>query len=87
MSPQSRSKKIEISRAEDVKWLKVFLKIQNESLFQEQAWCYFYSRTREEKYDWEFVSKIQDNGDIEKVRVSMITSSCNCGTDLTDFLF
>ena len=26
MSPQSRSKKIEISRAEDVKWLKVFLK-------------------------------------------------------------
>ena len=34
----------------------------------------------------EFVSKIQDNGGIEKVRVNMITSSCNCGTDLTDFL-
>ena len=34
----------------------------------------------------EFVSNIQDNGGIEKVRVSMITSSCNCGTDLTDFL-
>ena len=33
-----------------------------------------------------FVSKIQDNGGIEKVRVNMITSSCNCGTDLTDFL-
>ena len=33
-----------------------------------------------------FVSKIQDNGGIEKVRVQMITSSCNCGTDLTDFL-
>ena len=35
----------------------------------------------------EFVSKIQDNGGIEKVRVNMITSLCNCGTDLTDFLF
>ena len=34
----------------------------------------------------EFVSKIQDNGGKEKVRVNMITSSCNCGTDLTDFL-
>ena len=34
----------------------------------------------------EFVSKIQDNGGIENVRVNMITSSCNCGTDLTDFL-
>ena len=34
----------------------------------------------------EFVSKIQDNSGIEKVRVNMITSSCNCGTDLTDFL-
>ena len=34
----------------------------------------------------EFVSKIQDNGGIEKVRVNMITSSCNCGTNLTDFL-
>ena len=33
-----------------------------------------------------FVSKIQDNGGIEKVRVQMSTSSCNCGTDLTDFL-
>ena len=34
----------------------------------------------------EFVRKIQDNGGIEKARVSMITSTCNCGTDLTDFL-
>ena len=34
----------------------------------------------------EFVSKIQDNGGIEKVRVNMITSSCNFGTDLTDSL-
>ena len=34
----------------------------------------------------EFVSKVQDNGGIEKVRVNTITSSCNCGTDLTDFL-
>ena len=34
----------------------------------------------------EFVCKIQDNGGIEKVRVNTITSSCNCGTDLTDFL-
>ena len=34
----------------------------------------------------EFVNKIQDYGDIEKVRVNMITCSCNCGTDLTDFL-
>ena len=34
----------------------------------------------------EFVSKVQDNGGIEKVRVNIITSSCNCGTDLTDFL-
>ena len=34
----------------------------------------------------EFVSKIQDYCGIEKVRVNMITSSCNCGTDLTDFL-
>ena len=33
----------------------------------------------------EFVSKIQDNGGTEKVRVNMITSSCNCSTDLTDF--
>ena len=33
-----------------------------------------------------FVSKIQENRGIEKVRVNMITSSCNCGTDLTDFL-
>ena len=32
----------------------------------------------------EFVSKIQDNGGIKKVRVNMITSLCNCGTDLTD---
>ena len=32
----------------------------------------------------EFVSKIQDNDGIEKVRVNMITSLCNCGTDLTD---
>ena len=34
----------------------------------------------------EFANRIQDNGGIEKVRVNMITSSCNCGTDLTDFL-
>ena len=34
----------------------------------------------------EFASKTQDNGGIEKVRVNMITSSSNCGTDLTDFL-
>ena len=34
----------------------------------------------------QFVSKIQDNGGMEKVRVNMITSSCNCGTDLTSFL-
>ena len=34
----------------------------------------------------EFFSKIQDNGGIEKVRVNMITSSCNCGADLTEFL-
>ena len=34
----------------------------------------------------EFFSKIQDNGGIEKARVNMITSSSNCGTDLTDFL-
>ena len=34
----------------------------------------------------EFVSKIQDNGGIEKVRVNKITSSCNCSTDLTDVL-
>ena len=34
----------------------------------------------------EFVCKIQDNGGIEKVRVNTITSSCNCGTDLIDFL-
>ena len=34
----------------------------------------------------EFVSKNQDNGGIEKVRVHMITSSGNCATDLTDFL-
>ena len=34
----------------------------------------------------EFVSKIQDNDGTENVRVNMITSSCNCGTDLTDFL-
>ena len=34
----------------------------------------------------QFVSKIQDHGGIEKVRVTLITSSCNCGTDLTDFL-
>ena len=34
----------------------------------------------------EFVSKVQDNGGIEKVRVNIITSSCNCDTDLTDFL-
>ena len=34
----------------------------------------------------ELFSKIQDYGGTEKVRVSMITSSCNCGTDLTDFL-
>ena len=33
-----------------------------------------------------FVSKVQDNGGIEKVRVNIITSSCNCGTDLTAFL-
>ena len=33
-----------------------------------------------------FVSKIQNNGGIEKVRVNMITSSRNCGTELTDFL-
>ena len=33
----------------------------------------------------ECVSEIQDNGGIEKVRVNMITSSCNCGTDLIDF--
>ena len=32
----------------------------------------------------EFVSKIQDNGGTEKVRVNMITSLCNCSTDLTD---
>ena len=34
----------------------------------------------------EFVSKIQDSGGIEKVRVNMITSSCSSGIDLTDFL-
>ena len=34
----------------------------------------------------EFVSKIQDNGGTEKVRVNIITSSCNCDTGLTDFL-
>ena len=34
----------------------------------------------------EFVSKIQDDGGIEKVRVSMIISSCNCCTELTDVL-
>ena len=34
----------------------------------------------------EFVSKIQDNGGKEKVRVNLITSSCNCGTDLIDVL-
>ena len=34
----------------------------------------------------EFVSKIQDSGGIEKVRVNMITSSCSSGTNLTDFL-
>ena len=34
----------------------------------------------------ECVSEIQDNGGIEKVIVNMITSSCNCGTDLIDFL-
>ena len=28
----------------------------------------------------------KDNGGIEKVRVNMITSSCSCGIDLTDFL-
>ena len=33
-----------------------------------------------------FVSKFQDYGGIEKVRVNMITSSCNCGADLTGFL-
>ena len=33
-----------------------------------------------------FVSKIQDNGGIEKVRVNMITSSSSCRIDLTDFL-
>ena len=32
----------------------------------------------------EFVSKIQDNDGTEKVRVNMITSLCNCSTDLTD---
>ena len=34
-----------------------------------------------------FVSKIQDNGGTEKVRVNMITSSLNCGTELTDFCY
>ena len=34
----------------------------------------------------ECVQKIQDNSGIEKVRVNIITSLCNCGTDLTDFL-
>ena len=34
----------------------------------------------------EFVSKMQDNDGIKKVRVNMITSSCNCRTDLTYFL-
>ena len=34
----------------------------------------------------EFANRIQDNGGIEKVRVNMITSSCNCGTDLTEFV-
>ena len=34
----------------------------------------------------EFANRIQDNGGIEKVRVNMITSSCNCGADLTEFL-
>ena len=34
----------------------------------------------------EFANRIQDNGGIEKVRVKMITSSCNCGTDLTEFV-
>ena len=34
----------------------------------------------------EFINKIQDNGGIEKLRVNMITSSCDCGTTVTDFL-
>ena len=34
----------------------------------------------------EFNNKIQDNGGIEKLRVNMITSSCDCGTIVTDFL-
>ena len=40
----------------------------------------------EKKTIEKFVSKIQNNGGIEKVRVNMITSSRNCGTELTDFL-
>ena len=35
----------------------------------------------------DFVIKIQDDGGIEKVRLNVITSLYNCGTDLTDFLF
>ena len=35
----------------------------------------------------DFVREIQDDGGIEKVRVNLITSWCNCGTDPTDFLF
>ena len=34
----------------------------------------------------EFINKIQDNGGIEKLRVNMITSSCDCGTIVSDFL-
>ena len=35
----------------------------------------------------DFVIKIQDDRGIEKVRLNVITSLYNCGTDLTDFLF
>ena len=35
----------------------------------------------------DIVIKIQDDGGIEKVRLNVITSLYNCGTDLTDFLF
>ena len=40
-----------------------------------------------EDVKWLNVIKIQDDGGIEKVRLNVITSLYNCGTDLTDFLF
>ena len=40
-----------------------------------------------EDVKWLNVIKIQDDGGIEKVRLNVITSLYNYGTDLTDFLF